>query len=110
VRAVSSQLREIDVFGRIGGEEFGILMPAADVAGGLVAAERLRRAVEAAEIHHHGITLRTTASFGLAMLSPDCSMERLLGAADAALYTAKQQGRNKVIVASIESSAPKSST
>jgi diguanylate cyclase (GGDEF)-like protein len=109
-RAVASQLREVDVFGRIGGEEFGILMPAADRGGGLVAAERLRRAVEAAEIRHHGITLRTTASFGLAMLSRDCSRERLLGAADAALYAAKRQGRNKVIVASIESSAPKSST
>jgi diguanylate cyclase (GGDEF)-like protein len=103
-RAIASQLREVDAFGRIGGEEFGILMPAADTAGARVAAERLRRAVESAEIRHHATTLRMTASFGLATVSRDWSIEHLLSSADAALYTAKQGGRNRVVVADAGSS------
>ncbi|MGD8910440.1 MAG: diguanylate cyclase, partial [Chromatiales bacterium] len=91
--------RPEDIVGRYGGEEFSLVMPGADREQALVLAERLRN-----EIQHKGYDLfadnRTvTASFGLALLIDGVDdTTQLLNNADEALYLAKDQGRNRVIV------------
>ena len=94
-------VRASDLVGRIGGEEFAVLSPGSDLAGGAELAERLRRAVEALEIVAGGGRLRVTASFGVAELRPgsDASPSCFLSRADHALYGAKRDGRNRVRLA-----------
>ncbi|MBI2381581.1 MAG: GGDEF domain-containing protein [Gammaproteobacteria bacterium] len=93
-------LREQDYFGRLGGEEFGVLLVHADQAQALEALERLRRAVEEAVLPSARGELRYTVSMGLAELSEaDADVPALLRRADGALYQAKSQGRNRVVVA-----------
>jgi diguanylate cyclase (GGDEF)-like protein len=92
-------LREIDVAGRLGGEEFGVLLPDTDLEGALLAAGRIRRAVEDSElVQSEAVRVRFTASLGVAGYEGD-SADRLLQRADAALYTAKSEGKNQVSVA-----------
>ncbi len=94
-------VRASDLVGRIGGEEFAVLCPGSDLAGGAELAERLRRAVEALEIVAGGGRLRVTVSFGVAELRPssDTSPSCFLSRADHALYGAKRDGRNRVRLA-----------
>jgi len=91
-------LRQEDVVCRYGGEEFSVIAPnGANAAAEL--AERLRQGIEALHITCNGQPLKVTASFGVAWSEePD---ESLLSQADAALYRAKQGGRNRVEVAAI---------
>jgi diguanylate cyclase (GGDEF)-like protein len=90
-------LRASDMLGRLGGEEFSILLPNTDQAGAVETAERLRRAIEATEIEREGAAIKTTASFGVASLSPSArDIETLLELADQALYRSKSAGRNRV--------------
>ncbi|WP_376091108.1 PleD family two-component system response regulator [Roseomonas sp. CCTCC AB2023176] len=94
-------LRAVDVVARYGGEEFIIAMapqPAEDAAG---VAERLRGALASAPVQVGDTTLNVTASIGVAVAMPECSVDQLCGAADKALYRAKANGRNRV-----ESAAP----
>jgi diguanylate cyclase (GGDEF)-like protein len=93
--------RDIDVIGRLGGEEFAILMPETDGAGAAQGAERLRRAIEGEHLAlPDGRTLSFTVSIGVAALtSGDADVTQLMGHADAALYKAKRQGRNRVEIA-----------
>jgi two-component system, cell cycle response regulator len=96
--------REIDRVGRYGGEEFIVLLPAANVDDAAAFAERVRRAVEACEFKYDGGSLRRTLSAGAAAW-PHSSIrhqEGLVKAADDALYAAKQNGRNRVEVFSPE--------
>ncbi len=91
-------LREVDVFGRIGGEEFAILQTGADVEQAFIAAERIRQAIAALVIGHDP-TLRVTASFGLAQLDAHAATsEEWLAQADIGLYIAKRAGRNRTAV------------
>jgi diguanylate cyclase (GGDEF)-like protein/PAS domain S-box-containing protein len=91
-------LREADILGRLGGEEFGVLLPETEATAAMEVAERLRRAVEAAAMATGGGELRITVSIGAASLSGDTtSVEALLKRADVALYEAKQSGRNRVV-------------
>lgn len=90
-------LREVDLFARIGGEEFAILLPQTDHPAAWNVAERLRQAI----IDQPTITgegpLRLTVSLGLASLGPaTVDLDDLLRRADVALYQAKQNGRNRV--------------
>jgi diguanylate cyclase (GGDEF)-like protein len=99
LKAVSAICREHiranDVFGRLGGEEFGILLTETDAAGAFAAVEKLRCAIEA-QSHSVGGGLRVTSSFGLAALSPRIlKPEDWIEAADSALYNAKRGGRNR---------------
>jgi diguanylate cyclase (GGDEF)-like protein len=99
---LADQLRVSDTVGRMGGEEFGVLLQ--DIEGGRVVetAERLRSYLEGLEIEHEP-TLRVTASFGVSMLTQQIgSVERWLAAADEALYEAKRGGRNRCCVAKEE--------
>jgi diguanylate cyclase (GGDEF)-like protein len=94
----SKFLREVDVIGRIGGEEFAILMPETEGGHALDATERLRQAIEEMEMHiEKGKTLRFTASFGVtALVETDTDIDKILIRADRALYQAKHAGRNRV--------------
>lgn len=95
--ALQSSLRTIDHVGRLGGEEFGVLLPEAQLADAARIAERCRQAVVASVAHDGGAELKFTASFGVAWVGgSDASAEDCLRRADAALYRAKQRGRNLV--------------
>jgi diguanylate cyclase (GGDEF)-like protein len=88
-------LRESDVAGRWGGEEFLLLLPGADEEGAAQLAERVRVALAARDIP--GVAgLRVTASFGVAEYAGETNTEQLVAAADGALYTAKRAGKNRV--------------
>lgn len=91
-------LREMDIIGRMGGEEFAILLPETDVVAAIEAAERLRAAVYAAKVPvEAGLPIHFTVSIGVSSLtSKEDNIDVLLNLADRALYQAKQAGRNKV--------------
>ena len=91
-------VRESDVAGRWGGEEFALVLTGTDAAGGVRFAERARVAIAERVIVLEGVQLSVTASFGVASY-PECSeLGELLAAADSALYAAKRQGKNRVVV------------
>jgi diguanylate cyclase (GGDEF)-like protein/PAS domain S-box-containing protein len=97
VAALRRALRQEDVLGRLGGEEFGILLPETDMDSALEVAERLRRLIGEMEVDVGGAVLRPTHSIGVAVLRPTGgSFAELMSRADAALYEAKQRGRNCV--------------
>ena len=85
------------MLGRLGGEEFAILLPDTELAGALVVAERVRATVEAAFVQNNeGESVGMTISVGVAQMRADESLESLLKRADTALYAAKDRGRNRV--------------
>lgn len=93
-------LREVDLMGRVGGEEFAILLPGCGAAEALAVAERLRAAFAAAQIDlGEGRALQATVSIGVAAQQHSADLEPLLAAADRALYAAKTAGRNRVDLA-----------
>jgi diguanylate cyclase len=90
-------LRNCDVLGRLGGEEFAILLPETDIAGAAVLAERIRAAVEQIVIENERSPVRITVSIGASgCATARCSVDELLSSADKALYRAKSAGRNRV--------------
>src|SRR5215831_9926934 len=89
-------LRSNDVLGRYGGEEFVIVFPETKLDEAGAVAERLRAAVAESPIKVGADALGVTVSIGLAAHAPGQGMDKLLQRADAALYTAKQDGRNLV--------------
>ncbi len=92
-------LRKIDVFGRIGGEEFSVLLPDTGLEGAELVAERLRREIEQSRMMTRAGELAITVSIGVATLNDDTrTLEHLLKAADIGLYAAKHGGRNRVEV------------
>jgi diguanylate cyclase (GGDEF)-like protein len=101
-RLIGRCMRQLDIPVRYGGEEFAILLPATDRAGGKTAAERLRKLLEKQEIViAGGRALNVTASFGVATLDDKFQIDdpaELVGAADECVYTAKRAGRNRVVV------------
>lgn len=93
-----SNLRASDLFGRLGGEEFAIMLPHVDANGALAAAEKLRAAIAAQTIHGDFGQLAVTASFGTSALSlKSREIGTLLAQADAAMYLAKASGRNRCV-------------
>jgi diguanylate cyclase (GGDEF)-like protein len=92
------ELRTPDVAGRIGGEEFGLLLPGTGIDGACRTAERIRQAFAATSVEIGEHSLRFTASFGVAPLTGATSPEAALKQADEALYRAKASGRDRVWV------------
>lgn len=89
--------RESDIIGRIGGEEFAILLPETGIDQAKETAERIRRAVAETEVPVNDQALAVTASFGVAERLPsDAEIGTILARADNALYRAKDAGRNRV--------------
>ena len=110
--ALRNQLRPYDLAGRFGGEEFAILLPHAREADALNVAEHLRRHIAAMSIPvgddaESGPCFTLTISVGVAALDgASCELTDMLGAADAALYHAKETGRNKTHVITAPPRAP----
>jgi diguanylate cyclase (GGDEF)-like protein len=99
--AISAVKRETDIAGRIGGEEFGLILPATDLEGARSMAERLRRSIATQQhVTDDGFEFAITASLGVATFASGVRDEtELLNLADAALYYAKELGRDRVCVA-----------
>lgn len=90
-------LRESDVLGRIGGEEFSIILPETEMEGTLIVAERFRQAIADLKLYVDDQIVHFTVSIGVAKLrQEDSGIEAVLRRADEALYLAKNGGRNKV--------------
>ena len=92
--------RSIDIAARMGGEEFNILLPGVDHVGGLIAAERIRKAIEDVRIEVLG---NVTASIGVATFGEHSdNLNELMELTDQAMYTSKKNGRNRVTLANPE--------
>lgn len=100
VKACKSLLRDIDVIGRVGGEEFSIVLPDTDLEDAEKIAERIRQAIEDMKIMNNTSIVQTTVSLGVASLNQleIGTFEDLLQVSDQALYQAKADGRNCVRV------------
>ena len=91
-------VRQVDLAGRYGGEEFALILPETDLPGALKLAERLRVALETTPVElAEGKTLQVTASFGVALKDELPSADELVAVADEALYAAKRAGKNRVM-------------
>ncbi|GFD87789.1 GGDEF domain-containing protein [Tenacibaculum sp. KUL152] len=97
VQAVKPLLRATDKFGRMGGEEFAIMLAGCDAQQAMAVAEDCRQAIEAMDCSRSGAAFNVTASFGVAD-STQCgyNFDKLYGCADEALYQSKHAGRNRV--------------
>ena len=94
---LKNNARSIDIAARMGGEEFNLILPGIDTAGGLVAAERIRKAIEGVELEKIG---HITASLGVATyLEHSDDLDELLELTDLAMYESKRNGRNRVSIA-----------
>jgi len=90
-------LRDTDLLGRIGGEEFILLLPDTPKANAEHVAERMRARLAETLVRHHDIEVAITASFGVAsFISNDNILEEIIERADNAMYAAKNSGRNQV--------------
>lgn len=101
-KALSRHLRAGDLAGRYGGEEFLLVLPGSNMIGARIAAERIRKALEAMVVDTEHGPLKVTASFGGASVcGPGCGGTRddVFARADGALYEAKRTGRNRVVIA-----------
>jgi diguanylate cyclase (GGDEF)-like protein len=96
-RTLTAAVRDVDTVGRWGGEEFVILMPGTALEEAAIVAERMRLAVAGAPTRTQGVTCGYTASFGVTAYGEASSTaDTLMASADAALYRAKNGGRNRV--------------
>lgn len=99
-KSIKENLRLIDLVGRYGGEEFLIILAETDKEGAKFAAERIRQAVESKKVHAYDEDLHVTVSIGVASFPADAGTpQALIEKSDAALYLAKQSGRNRVVTA-----------
>ncbi|MDP2368094.1 diguanylate cyclase, partial [Rhodoferax sp.] len=99
VKTVSDVLRESDLVGRLGGEEFAVLLPNTSSEGGTALAQRIVERVRASPIEVAGEPIAFTVSIGGGCLSGETSFSALLSLADAALYRAKRAGRDRLELA-----------
>ncbi|WP_114418248.1 diguanylate cyclase [Marinospirillum perlucidum] len=96
-RLVANHIREDDLIGRLGGEEFAVMLPGMNLQKGWALAEDLCQALQEHCIHFNDLTLEVTVSIGITAIQPrDHEVVSLLDRADRGLYLAKQAGRNQV--------------
>ena len=94
-RIIKENVREIDIAGRFGGEEFCVVLPVTDRKGANFAAERIRAAIESTPIKAYDASVKITVSIGIASFPQDGkSTDALIDKADWALYRAKKKGKN----------------
>jgi two-component system cell cycle response regulator len=99
VGACHEMLRETDLLGRLGGEEFAVLLPETTDDDAFDVAERLRRGLEALAIPHDPEPFHFTVSIGLTRCeAADAGIEQPIARADKGLYEAKKEGRNRTVV------------
>jgi diguanylate cyclase (GGDEF)-like protein len=99
-QTLKREVRGGDLVGRLGGEEFAVLLPRTGLAAAQQTAERVRLAISSMQVEREGATIPVTVSIGLTVLAQgDASIDALLARADQALYSAKRNGRNRVEVA-----------
>jgi diguanylate cyclase (GGDEF)-like protein len=97
-QVIRERVRRDEMVARYGGEEFVVVLTETEIAGAASVAEDLRRAIETAEIRFQNVPIRVTVSIGCAQLSPtDRAPNELFARADEKLYSAKQNGRNRVV-------------
>ncbi|MDX2506436.1 MAG: GGDEF domain-containing protein [Gammaproteobacteria bacterium] len=96
---LNKNLRETDFISRFGGEEFVSLMPETTLGGGYKVAEKIRESVEKLEFHYRGNNVKVTISCGISLFMENDTAERAFSRADKALYQAKEQGRNRCVIA-----------
>ena len=94
-RELQSQIREQDFFGRFGGEEFVLLLPDTDGKGAFQLADELRRHIELCRFKHKDSPVNVTISCGIAEFGPGEKVDAVFERADAGLYAAKNNGRNR---------------
>ncbi|MFM0322047.1 sensor domain-containing diguanylate cyclase [Caballeronia glebae] len=96
---VAKSVRVQDIFGRFGGEEFALLLPCTNFEDAMIVAEKLRREIGETPVDVQGARVPVTASVGAARARTGVtsSYEALINEADAALYTAKREGRNRSV-------------
>jgi diguanylate cyclase (GGDEF)-like protein len=100
IREVASVISSAGpIVGRLGGEEFAILLPGGGLSAGIALAERLRMEMAALQIGVKNGTVTLTCSFGVSQWQPGENVDQVLKRADMALYAAKANGRNRVIPA-----------
>jgi diguanylate cyclase (GGDEF)-like protein len=101
LRAVAAAASaESDIVGRLGGEEFAIVLEGHSIENAMAAAERLRSRLERLEFNGPDGTFHVTGSIGVSGGQPEDTIDRMLKRADVALYAAKSSGRNRVVEAS----------
>ncbi|MFM0647300.1 diguanylate cyclase [Paraburkholderia bryophila] len=105
-----AELRGSDAIGRLGGEEFGLLLPATDLAGGHEVVERLRLRLKAIPSPKLPASVGLSVSIGITELSPDDLPERIMSRADTALYAAKSGGRDRTEALPPDDTAPPTRT
>jgi diguanylate cyclase (GGDEF)-like protein len=95
---IQSTIRKEGLFARYGGEEFAVVLPEADMAIGINVAERIRRKIEDHPFEYGGTTFSLTVSLGVSATSgmEPITSDKLISQADARLYEAKREGRNRV--------------
>ncbi|NPT41145.1 diguanylate cyclase [Paraburkholderia sp. 1N] len=105
-----AELRGTDAIGRLGGEEFGLLLPATDLAGGREVVERLRLRLKAIPSPKLPASVGLSVSIGITELSSDDLPERIMSRADTALYAAKTGGRDRTEALPPDDTAPPART
>lgn len=106
LHAIGAELRRVlrvpDIAGRLGGEEFAVLLPETPEREAVMFADRLRSDLAALSVPYDNATIRFTCSFGVAALTEDVkTLDTLLNRADGAMYRAKGEGRNRVVSAKV---------
>lgn len=100
VTTVQKTLRPSDLLGRLGGEEFSILLPHTSATEAAIIGERIRSAVESTSVHSGSAAIKVTVSIGVTEWQrvDEENVENLLGRSDRALYAAKESGRNTICI------------
>lgn len=107
VGALKQNLRQSDLIGRLGGEEFAIMLPQTEEATAVEVAEKLRKAIKALRFPGSNPPITVTTSFGVASLGKGDDIDSLIARSDQALYSAKRSGRDRVCVAKLDAAPDK---
>ncbi|XOZ33927.1 diguanylate cyclase [Halomonadaceae bacterium KBTZ08] len=100
---IMENLRQTDIAGRYGGEEFAVILPETDITGGQILGERLRKSISQMEVTTEAGVLECTISLGVAQVTDAMAdHQQWLSQADHALYAAKTNGRNQIALAGTE--------